>query len=165
MTTPDPYDVLEGMSTEEAIRSNTTGAPNEYPYRDVTALPLHERDLPMNSDAFGPSQAELNPAFYPKKEDGGPVTADGEGIGTEPNADDKALAAAANADPSGEQGLVEQVQESIDEGTKAQMDVDEVNAKGEARAPEGTELGGTLGKASGPGADTAEPSKSDKPKS
>lgn len=154
----DPYGVLEGRSPNEAIASSV-GAPNDYPYVDKSSLPVHERSFSnMNAD-HGPSQSDLNPAFTPKPDDGGPSQErDGEQVieGTEPNYDEQAIAAAEN---SGQEGAVDTVKEQIAEGEKQQMDVDKVDEQGEARAPEGTELGGTLGKADGPGADTAEPSK------
>lgn len=154
----DPYDKLEGQSVNEAIRGGMGGGDN-YPYLDKTAAPLHERDLPMNSDAAGPSQADLNPAFSAKPEDGGrSKEKDGEQVieGTEPNVNDKALAA---AESTGDDEAVQAVKDSVQAGQDAQMDVDEVNAKGEQRAPEGTFLGGDIGEASGDGADTEKPGK------
>lgn len=151
----DPYDKLDGQTPEEAVRG-AVGAPDQYPYLDKTAMPLHERNLPMTT-ADGPSQSDLNPAFTPKPEDGGPSKErDGEQVieGTEPNMAEQRVAAAEN---SGQDGAVEAVEKDIAEGEKQQMDVDEVNKKGEERAPEGTQLGGTLGKAEGDGSDTAEP--------
>lgn len=157
MTTPsedtqDPYDKLEGQSVNEAIRGGMGGADN-YPYLDKTLLPLHERDLPMNSDAFGPSQSDLNPAFTPKPEDGGPTSDGSDGVieGTEPNANDKALAAAEN---SGQEGAVEAVQESIDVGAEKQIDAEKVTAAAQERAPEGVDAatGKKEGEATAPGA-------------
>lgn len=135
LVTQDPYDKLEGQSVTEAVRGGMGGGDN-YPYLDKTALPLHERNLPMSTDAFGPSQSDLNPAFTPKPEDGGPSKErDGEGTieGTEPNLNDKALAAAEN---SGQEGAVEAVQESIDAGEKEQMDAEKVQADAEERMPD-----------------------------
>lgn len=152
----DPYGAHEGMTPNEAIASSV-GAPNDYPYVDKSSMPVHERNFSNMNPDHGPSQSDLNPAFTPKPEDGGPSKErDGEGVieGTEPNAAEQAVAAAEN---SGQEGAVEAVEESIAEGEKQQMDVDKVNEQGEARAPEGVELGGTLGKAEGDGADTAEP--------
>lgn len=131
----DPHGALEGMTPNEAIASSV-GAPNDYPYVDKSATPVHERHLQVNS-IDGPSQADLNPAFTPKPEDGGPSEErDGEQVieGTEPNANDQALAAAEN---SGQEGAVEAVEESIAAGESQQMDVDAVNDKAEERTPDG----------------------------
>lgn len=149
----DPYDKLEGQTVEEAVRGGFGGGDN-YPYLDKTAMPLHERDLPMNSDAYGPSQSDLNPAFTPKPEDGGPSKElQGEGVieGTEPNADEKALAAAEN---SGQEGAVEAVQESIDAGKAKQMDAEKVTQEAQERAPKGVDAatGQPEGTATAPGA-------------
>lgn len=151
MVEQDPFNRLDGLSPQEAIASNAYGAPNEYPYLDKTSTPLHERDLPMSTDAAGPSQAELNPAFYPKAEDGGPTTSEGEGIGTEPNIHDQMLAAAEN---SGVEGAVEQVQEQIEQGQKEQIDAEAVTAAAQERAPEGIDAstGQPEGQATPPGA-------------
>lgn len=135
MVADDPYGKLDGMTANEAIAS-PIGAPDQYPYLDKTAMPLHERNLPMTTDAGGPSQAELNPAFYPKAEDGGPTTANDEGIGTEPNVNDQMLASAAK---SGVEGAVEQTEEQIAEGQKQQMDAEGVTAAAQERAPDGVD--------------------------
>lgn len=153
LVTQDPYDRLEGRTPEEAIASNL-GAPNDYPYIDKTAVPLHERNQPVSTDAGGPSQAELNPAFYPKPEDGGPVTANNEGIGTEPNVHDQMLAAAQKAEDAGQEGAVEQAEQQIAEGQEQQMDAEAVTAAAQERAPEGVDAatGQPEGQVTPPGA-------------
>lgn len=131
----NPYGVLDDMTPQEAVASSVGGT-DQYPYLDKSAIPLHERNLPMTS-IDGPSQADLNPAFTPKPEDGGPSKErDGEQVieGTEPNAQEQALAAAEN---SGEEGAVEAVKESIAEGEKQQMDAEQVQADAEQRTPDG----------------------------
>ena len=144
----DPYDVLEGKTPSEAVASSIGGS-DQYPYLDKTALPLHERDLPMNSDAYGPSQADLNPAFSPKPEDGGPSKEDNPAVieGTAPNRDDLALAAAEN---SGDEDAVQAVKDDIEAGKEQQMDVEAVNAKAEERAPEGVDSETGQGTPTGP---------------
>jgi hypothetical protein len=147
----DPYDKLDGMTTNEATASSIGGS-DQYPYLDKTALPLHERDLPVNSDAYGPSQADLNPAFSPKPEDGGPSKEDRPGTieGTALNADDLALAAAQNAEDAGQEGAVDQVKESIEAGKEQQMDAEQVTADAQDRAPEGVDATTGQGTPTGP---------------
>lgn len=149
----DPYDRLEGRTPEEAVAA-PLGAPDDYPYLDKTSMPLHERNLPMTTDAGGPSQAELNPAFYPKAEDGGPTTANDEGIGTEPNIHDQMLAAAKTAEENGQEGAVEQTEKQIAEGQEQQMDAQAVTDAAQERAPEGIDAatGQPEGQATPPGA-------------
>lgn len=128
-TEPGPVD---GLTPTESVAGPIGGSDN-YAYLDQTRTPLHDRDMPMDSNTEA-SQAELNPAFTPKAEDGGPVNANGDGIGTAPNADDLALAAAEN---SGRDGAVEEVQEQIDAGKEDQIDAEAVQADAEEKAPEG----------------------------
>lgn len=126
---------LPELSKEEsqAAIASSVGGTDQYPYVDRTAVPMHERTLPMSSTDEA-SSAELNPAFYPKPEDGGPVkeNPDGEdvGIGTEPNRHEQLADMAENAGGDREETL-----EALD-GTDQQMDVDAVNAAAEERAPE-----------------------------
>lgn len=129
----DPYDVLEGRSPEEAVASSL-GAPNDYPYFDKTRLPMHERELPMNSSNAGPSQSDLNPGFTPKPEDGGPSKEkDGEQVieGTEPNALEKAADAAENAGGPEARAEVEAAQQ---EAAEKQMDAAAVQKDAEDKA-------------------------------
>lgn len=118
---------------QQAAIAGAMGGPNNYPYQDRTAMPLHERNMPAmgNSPLTEASQAELNPAFYPKAEDGGPMNANGESIGTEPNAHEQALAAVEN-----QGGDVEAAREQLD-GTDQQMDAEAVTQRAQERAPEG----------------------------
>lgn len=132
----NPYGVLDGMTPQEAVASSIGGS-DQYPYLDKSATPLHERNLPMTS-IDGPSQADLNPAFTPKPEDGGPSKErDGEQVieGTEPNVNEQALAAAEN---SGDEGAVQAVEESIAAGEEQQIDAEQVQADAEERMPDGT---------------------------
>jgi len=144
----DEHDVLEGLSPEEAVGSSM-GAPNDYPYLDKSAIPVHERHMQMNS-VDGPSQSDLNPAFSAKPADGGRY---GEGVieGTELNANELALAAAEN---SGEEGAVEAVEEQIAEGAKQQIDAEAVTQAAQDRAPAGVDAstGQKEGEATAPGA-------------
>lgn len=148
LTLEDPHNVLEGLSPEEAVGSSM-GAPNDYPYLDKSAIPVHERHMQMNS-VDGPSQADLNPAFSAKPADGGRY---GEGVieGTELNANELALAAAEN---SGEEGAVEAVEEQIAEGAKQQIDAEAVTQAAQDRAPAGIDAstGRKEGEATAPGA-------------
>lgn len=130
-TEPGPVD---GLTPTEQMAGPIGGSDN-YAYLDQTRTPLHERENPMDSLTEA-SQAELNPAFTAKAEDGGPVNAKGEGIGTAPNANDLALAAAEN---SGVEGAVEQVQEQIDAGQKEQIDAEKVLADAQDAAPDGVD--------------------------
>lgn len=127
---------------QQAAVASSMGGSDNYPYVDRTAIPLHERNLSaVNNPLTEASQAELNPAFTAKQEDGGPVVTDPEsgeekGIGTEPNVHEQMLAAAAN---SGDDDAGKLVQDQIDAGQAQQMDVDEVNAQAQERAPEGVD--------------------------
>lgn len=130
-TTPE----LPELSREDqqAAIAGSMGGPDNYPYQDRTAVPLHERTQLMDSTTEA-SQAELNPAFTPKAEDGGPMTAENESIGTEPNVHDDMLAA---AERQGGEEAVQQTQEQIDAGTEQQMDAEKVTAQAQEAAPEG----------------------------
>lgn len=143
---------LEPLSREDqqAAIAGSMGGPDNYPYQDRTAVPLHERTQLMDSTTEA-SQAELNPAFTAKAEDGGPTTAEGEGIGTEPNVHDQMLAA---AERSGQEGAVERTQEQLDAGAERQMDAEAVTAAAQERAPEGIDAatGQPEGQATAPGA-------------
>jgi hypothetical protein len=157
----DPYGSLEGMTPNEAIASSV-GAPNDYPYIDKSSMPVHERNFSNMNPNHEPSQADLNPAFSPKPEDGGQTSDGSDGVieGTEPNANDKALAAAEN---SGQEGAVEAVQEQIDAGAEQQIDAEKVTAAAQERAPEGIDAstGQKEGEATVPGAPSGMESQTD----
>lgn len=145
---------LEPLSREDqqAAIAGSMGGPDNYPYQDRTAVPLHERNLSaVNNPLTEASQAELNPAFTAKADDGGPTTTEGEGIGTEPNVHDQMLAAAEN---SGQEGAVEQTQAQIDAGAEQQIDAQAVTDAAQQAAPDGIDgaTGQPEGQATVPGA-------------
>jgi hypothetical protein len=85
----DPDELAVDKAEQQAGIASAMGGSDQYAYADKTAIPVHERTMQMNSTTEA-SQAELNPAFTPKPEDGGPVhPVSGEGVGTEPNMAEK----------------------------------------------------------------------------
>ena len=124
----------EGMSKEDAQASTASslGGTDNYAYVDQTRVPLEERTYPVTSPLSDISQAEANPAFTPKQEDGGPVhPVTGEGIGTEPNVHEEILQTVED-DPEAKAA----VEAEIEAGKEQQMDVDAVNAAAEERTPD-----------------------------
>lgn len=122
---------LSALSREDqqAAIASAVGGPDQYPYVDRTAIPVHERDMLMNSGTEA-SQAELNPAFTPQAKDGGPVTENDESVGTEPNAYEQQAAAAEN---QGGEELRKQVEEDQAKGAEQQIDAEQVTADQQAR--------------------------------
>lgn len=124
-------EVDEGNTVEEAIASPVGGS-DQYPYLDQTRVPHHERNMPNmgNSPLTEASQAELNPAFTAKAEDGGPTNENGDSIGTEPNADEKLVIAAQNLENQGAnaEGTVAEVEQQIEDQKDQQIDAEQVQA-------------------------------------
>lgn len=123
---------------QQAAIASSQGGTDQYSYVDRTATPVHERNsVVTNGPTTEASQAELNPAFYPKPEDGGPTVTTPEGeekpIGTEPNVHERMMM---EAEASGDDQMVEQVRKQIEDGKAQQMDVDAVNAAAEERTPD-----------------------------
>lgn len=156
--TPNDKGELPELSQKEygAAIASSMGGTDNYPYVDRTAIPMHERNLSaVNNPLTEASQAELNPAFTAKAEDGGPVNAKGESIGTAPNVNDIALARAQNAEDAGndQKDAVAAVKEQIAEGEKQQMDAQAVTDAAQDRAPAGIDAstGRKEGEATVPG--------------
>lgn len=136
---------------QQAAIASPMGGTDQYTYVDRTAVPLHERNFSnMNSPLTEASQAELNPAFTAKAEDGGPANDKDESVGSEPNALELQADAAEN---QGGEEMRAQVEEQQAAATEQQMDVDAVNAAAEENA-EGTDTdpGTGAGEMTPPGA-------------